>query len=102
MYIFCGWDHTLAIDCFGKVLSWGAGQNGKLGHGSEENYAIPCYISAFDNIYKKGTTECSKVVSLSAGCEHSAAILEDGSLYTWGHGEVKNIKIILLLIDNNR
>ena len=25
----CGWDHCLAIDKAGKVLSWGSGQNGK-------------------------------------------------------------------------
>ena len=27
--IISGWDHCLAIDSNGKVLSWGSGQNGK-------------------------------------------------------------------------
>jgi alpha-tubulin suppressor-like RCC1 family protein len=27
--IASGWDHCLAIDSNGKVLSWGSGQNGK-------------------------------------------------------------------------
>ena len=26
--IACGWDHCLALDKSGKVLSWGSGQNG--------------------------------------------------------------------------
>lgn len=26
--IACGWDHCLALDKLGKVLSWGSGQNG--------------------------------------------------------------------------
>lgn len=27
--IACGWDHCLALDNKGKVLSWGSGQNGQ-------------------------------------------------------------------------
>jgi hypothetical protein len=27
--VACGWDHCLALDAQGKVLSWGSGQNGK-------------------------------------------------------------------------
>lgn len=27
--IACGWDHCLALNSAGKVLSWGSGQNGK-------------------------------------------------------------------------
>ena len=27
--VACGWDHCLALDNRGKVLSWGSGQNGK-------------------------------------------------------------------------
>jgi len=28
--ISCGWDHSLAIDKGGKILSWGSGQNGEF------------------------------------------------------------------------
>lgn len=73
-----GWDHCMALDYQGKLLSWGSGQNGKLGHGNEENIAIPCYISALEDV---------KVESFSAGCEHSACIARDGALWVWGHGE---------------
>lgn len=51
---------------------------GKLGHGSEENVAIPCMIPSLED---------TTVVHISAGCEHSAAITEDGTLLTWGHGD---------------
>lgn len=76
--VICGWDHCLALDKSGKLLSWGSGQNGKLGHGSEENYSIPCYVSSLENV---------KIVFVAAGCEHSAAVSDNGTLYTWGHGE---------------
>ena len=26
-------------------------------------------------------------MAISAGCEHSAVISDDGMLYTWGHGD---------------
>lgn len=102
-----GWDHCLALDSEGRVLSWGAGQNGtlfvynincyipnnvrtqhkylydtsccegKLGHGSEENISVPLFIPGLE---EKG----GKIKAISTGCEHSAAVGEDGTLYTWG------------------
>lgn len=78
--VICGWDHCLALDEKGKVLSWGSGQNGKLGHGNEENIAVPCYIPVFEQMKEK-------VTYLAAGCEHSAAITSSGQLFTWGHGD---------------
>ena len=76
--VTCGWDHCIALDSKGKTLSWGSGQNGKLGHGTEENISVPCYIPSLENL-------C--VVSIAAGCEHSAAITDDGSIMSWGHGD---------------
>ncbi len=78
--ISCGWDHCLALDSTGKILSWGSGQNGKLGQGTEDNVSIPCFIPFFEKLP-------SKSVHISAGCEHSAAITEDGSMFSWGHGD---------------
>lgn len=51
---------------------------GKLGHASEENLSSPCIIPSLENV---------RVQSISAGCEHSGVITEDGKLYTWGHGD---------------
>lgn len=76
--VICGWDHCLALDDKGKLLSWGSGQNGKLGQGNEDNVSIPCYLPTMEDIV---------VVHISAGCEHSAAITEDGAMYSWGHGD---------------
>jgi alpha-tubulin suppressor-like RCC1 family protein len=76
--ITCGWDHCLALDDSGRVMSWGSGQNGKLGHGSEENVASPTYITALDGM---------DVEHIAAGCEHSACITKDGVMLSWGHGD---------------
>ena len=74
----CGWDHCLALDNKGLVRSWGSGQNGKLGRGNEESVSAPSVIAALEGL---------KIISISAGCEHSAAITDTGLLYTWGHGD---------------
>ena len=74
----CGWDHCLALDNKGLVRSWGSGQNGKLGRGNEESVSAPSVIVALEGL---------KIISISAGCEHSAAITDSGLLYTWGHGD---------------
>lgn len=76
--VSCGWDHCLALDVKGRAFSWGSGQNGKLGHGNEDNFAIPCIIPALENV---------PVSIISAGCEHSCAVSADGYVYTWGHGD---------------
>ena len=60
------------------MYSWGSGQNGKLGHNSENNAALPLLIEALAGV---------AVVSLAAGCEHSAVVDSAGMLYTFGHGD---------------
>ena len=40
--------------------------------------SVPLIVSALENV---------RVVQISAGCEHSAAVLSDGRLYTFGQGE---------------
>jgi alpha-tubulin suppressor-like RCC1 family protein len=108
--IACGWDHCLALDDKGRVLSWGSGQNGKLGMGSEDNVSIPCYIPLLggdaeeeeleqlksknslseDEEKKKAAAAAAAavvVVHLAAGCEHTAVLTATGELFTWGHGD---------------
>ena len=96
--IGCGWDHCLALDEKGKLLSWGSGQNGKLGLGTEDNVSIPCYIPTFgeedDQVEEEGGIEGTKagrkgmvVVHMAAGCEHTAVLTTDGDVYSWGHGD---------------
>ena len=61
----------------GDVYSWGAGTNYALGTGSTEPQVAPTRIE---------TLHGKRVVSLSAAKFHSAAVTEDGQLYTWGFG----------------
>ncbi|KAM4720559.1 putative E3 ubiquitin-protein ligase HERC1 isoform 3-T4 [Anableps anableps] len=71
--------HTLAITVEGEVFSWGDGEYGKLGHGNSATQKYPKII--------QGPLSGKVVVCVSAGYRHSAAVTNDGELYTWGEGD---------------
>ncbi|XP_055518701.1 probable E3 ubiquitin-protein ligase HERC1 isoform X3 [Leucoraja erinacea] len=71
--------HTLAFTTEGEVFSWGDGDYGKLGHGNSSTQKYPKLI--------QGPLQGKDVVCVSAGYRHSAAVTEDGELYTWGEGD---------------
>ncbi|KTG13251.1 hypothetical protein cypCar_00022227 [Cyprinus carpio] len=70
--------HTLAVTAEGEVFSWGDGDYGKLGHGNSATQKYPKII--------QGPLLGKVVVCVSAGYRHSAAVTNDGELYTWGEG----------------
>ncbi|PSC71361.1 ultraviolet-B receptor UVR8 [Micractinium conductrix] len=74
--IACGWLHTLAVAHGGAVLSWGANQNGVLGHGHEKDQT-PKWPTRIP---------CLEAKQVAAGWKHSAAVTTGGRLCTWGWG----------------
>ena len=69
--------HSLAITNTGQVYSWGEGSYGRLGHGDTISIKSPKLVEALKDVV---------VVQVSSGARHSAAVTEDGVLYTWGSG----------------
>jgi len=66
--------HCLALSSEGEVYSWGDGDFGSLGHGDEGGMAVPSRIELR-----------SRIESIAAGpLRMSAAVGEDGKLFTWG------------------
>ncbi|KAJ0087646.1 hypothetical protein Patl1_33116 [Pistacia atlantica] len=76
--IASGGYHSLALTDEGKVLSWGYGGHGQLGHSSTENQKVPVVIEAL-------AYEC--VVYIACGGSSSAAITDKGNLYMWGNAK---------------
>ncbi|OMO88986.1 Regulator of chromosome condensation, RCC1 [Corchorus olitorius] len=70
--------HSLALTDEGKVLSWGHGAHGQLGHSSIENQKVPVMIEALAD---------KRVVHIACGGSTSAAITDDGKLYMWGNAK---------------
>merc|ERR1739841_131304 len=71
--------HGLALAADGAVWSWGGGVCGRLGHGDEQNQRRPKKVEAFAG---------QRVVAVSAGDDHSLAIIADGAVWSWGYGQL--------------
>ncbi|CAB9510580.1 Ultraviolet-B receptor UVR8 [Seminavis robusta] len=74
--------HSLLLTSNGKVLSFGTGQYGALGHGYSAAKQLPdilrpTYIEALSH---------KQCICVAAGELHSAAVTVDGDVYTWGDG----------------
>ena len=67
--------HTAALDIKGKVWTFGCNDEGSLGRevAEEEECFTPGVVEMKD-----------KVVMLSAGDSHTAALTEEGNVWTWG------------------
>jgi len=76
--------HSLLLTSTGRVLSFGTGQYGALGHGYSAAKQLP------DQLRPKYIQEAgawgagTRVVCVAAGELHSAVVTADGDVYTWG------------------
>lgn len=75
-------EHGLARTDDGDVWSWGSNRYGQLGMGSTDSdpHPLPATISGLDN-----------VVAVSAGRWHSLALLEDGTVQSWGRNYYRSL-----------
>ncbi|MFJ2093618.1 RCC1-like domain-containing protein [Streptomyces sp. NPDC087901] len=74
--IAAGGGHALALDTSGQVYSWGDNSYGQLGNNRTGDYrTVPDRVQGMP-----------KVKQISAGCDFSLALLENGKVYAWGRG----------------
>jgi len=76
----CGYYHTLAVTEDGSLYSFGRGKDSALGHSNNsKNRLVPTCVPPhlFGN---------AKIVSAAGGFNHSAALDQNGALFTWGGG----------------
>lgn len=81
--IAAGGRHGLALDTSGQVYSWGDNAYGQLGNNrTGDSRTVPDRVQGMP-----------KVKQISAGCDFSLALLENGKVYAWGrgiHGQLGN------------
>ena len=75
--IACGLDHCALVTTEGHVYTFGSNQNGKLGLG-QSTYSKPVAPSLVEALAQV------VIKTVSCGQEHTAAVTEDGAVYTWG------------------
>lgn len=76
-HLSCGGAHVIALDSGGKVVTWGRGTSGQLGHGEMVNRLQPKVVKAL---------ECFFIINVSAGWSHSGFVSDTGYLFTCGDG----------------
>jgi len=74
--ITAGGNHTCAVLNTGAVNCWGYGGNGQLGDNTTNNRSAPVLVGAF--------TGGATAVSITAGFEHTCAVLNTGVVNCWG------------------
>ena len=79
MWVTCGFEHMAALTASGKVLTWGYGASGALGHGDTNSIAHPKLISSLEDL---------TFIHIESGGFHTAAVSATGELWTWGRGDM--------------
>ena len=73
--ISAGTNHMCAVLDDSSLLCWGNGANGKLGDGDSDNHTRPVSVNLPDE---------SVARMVSAGSNHTCALLTDGQVLCWG------------------
>ena len=85
--VACGSWHSLALSIYGDIYTWGWNEHGQLGHSTgpqaPSTVSLPTLIENPDS----GVN----FIIVSCGTRHSAAVTEDGQLYTWGWNEYSQL-----------
>ena len=80
LMVACGDAHTLAVTRAGALYACGLGMYGQLGLNDKEMRTV------FERVRLPVLSD-PRIVTASASCSHSAAVTEDGALFTWGSGQ---------------
>jgi len=75
--VACGYFHTMIVKTDGTLWTFGNADDGALGHNDRNTRLVPTRIEAqlFGN---------AKIVAVAGEVSHSAAVREEGTLYTLG------------------
>ena len=80
----CGAFHTLALTEAGGVYAWGRGTGAQLGHGDRLDRLTPTRIAA-------AAFNKSRIIMVAASMHYSAAVSEEGQLFTWGSAALTDV-----------
>lgn len=78
--ISCGDEHAAFISKSGYLYTMGSNLNGRLGIGDKSisQSSSPCLVDKLSGC---------RAVYISCSSQHSACIIENGTIFTWGSGE---------------
>ena len=64
--VVCGHEHSLAVDQYGNLFSWGKGDKGRLGQGQDTaDIAVPKMVDGLEHV---------RVIEMSCGFSHNLVL----------------------------
>ena len=87
--VSAGADFTVALKTDGTLWAWGGNDYGQLGNGCQGNTTDQTGAQLQTLPLSLSTT--GPVTAVSAGTSHTAVILADGSLWTWGRNDTQQL-----------
>ncbi|KAL7493380.1 hypothetical protein ACHAWT_002530 [Skeletonema menzelii] len=75
--VSAGHRHSMVLDEFGGLYTFGSGASGALGHGDMLGQEFPIKVQEFDNMRVR-------IHQFSAGVDMSMAVDTQGTVYAWG------------------
>jgi alpha-tubulin suppressor-like RCC1 family protein len=82
--IAAGGFHSLALDDNGTVWAWGKNNVGQLGDGTKTKRLIPVQVKVQSS---DGLVPLSNIKAIAAGCSHSLALDNNGTVWAWGYNK---------------
>jgi len=82
VHVAAGSDHCVAITADGRVLCWGAYDNGQYGW---DGSMIASARKQPEELMDGNTIDASQVRQLVCGNQVTAILMEDGTIYAWGN-----------------
>lgn len=79
--ISSGNNHVCGVDTDNNAYCWGRNNKGKLGDGTQTTRGVPTDVFGLQG----------NVAKISAGQQHSCALLTDGSVKCWGNGKTGSL-----------
>jgi alpha-tubulin suppressor-like RCC1 family protein len=90
---------TFAVMADGRVLAWGSNANGMLGITSRAELEATARPRA-PGPMPTATLTMPRIVDVAAGAKHVLALAADGTVYTWGNGQLGQLGIGALPVIN--
>lgn len=91
--IALGCEHTVIVDDYSNVYTFGTGDEGQLGHGNRKNRMEPCLVETLERAtagagvgvnVSANVRQRIEVLDVACGRFHTLLLAASGRLYSWG------------------
>ncbi len=94
--VAAGGFHTIALRSDRSVWTWGRNANGQLGNATNNESHVPVQVAGAG-----GVGALAGVHGIAGGYEHTAALMDDGTVWAWGSNNLGQLGVGPSVTDRN-